>query len=227
MVYKTLVFDLDETLYPVECGLWEAIGERINSYMLDVMGFAREEIRPLRDKLYHQYGTTLRGLKMVYGVDEVDYLEYVHDVPLANYIKADERIRNVLLGFPQRRIIFTNGHTAHARRVLNLLNLEDCFDQIIDVLDVSPYCKPQPEAFNIMLEKAGGLLPNECILLDDNLGNVRSARQMGFHTVWVGRSDTSNGGADDYHAAVKTLLDLPLVLKSVLQEQEGGNGHHA
>ena len=34
----TLLFDLDDTLYAAECGLWPAIGQRITQYMIERLG---------------------------------------------------------------------------------------------------------------------------------------------------------------------------------------------
>ena len=33
MCFETLFFDLDDTLYPPTSGLWDAIGERIETFM--------------------------------------------------------------------------------------------------------------------------------------------------------------------------------------------------
>ncbi len=33
MHFKSLYFDLDDTLYPASSGLWDAIRERMNTYM--------------------------------------------------------------------------------------------------------------------------------------------------------------------------------------------------
>jgi len=43
MLFTTLFFDLDDTLYPPATGLWEAIGSRINLYMTERMGFPPEQ----------------------------------------------------------------------------------------------------------------------------------------------------------------------------------------
>jgi putative hydrolase of the HAD superfamily len=220
MTYSTLFFDVDDTLYPAQCGLWEAIGDRINLFMYERMGFPVDTLSARRSELFHTYGTTLRGLKMVYGVDEHDYLAFVHDVPLASYIHPDPAAREVLLRYPQRRLIFTNGDIHHACRVLTVLELSDCFEQIIDILSIWPYCKPQREAFQIALDKAGITEPHECILVDDSQNNLAAAREFGMYTVWVGspeveaRSSSLNHAR--YDACVPTFAQLPRVLDPIL-----------
>ncbi len=69
---ELLIFDLDDTLYPPESGMWHAIGERINQYIQKRLGLSLSEAIALRDQMYLQYGTTLRGLQMHYGVPPQD-----------------------------------------------------------------------------------------------------------------------------------------------------------
>jgi putative hydrolase of the HAD superfamily len=85
MRYSTLFFDLDETLYPSQSGVWDAIADRIDSYMLEILNFPAAEIHPMRSRLFKQYGTTLKGLQVVCEIDPYHYLQYVHDVPLKTF----------------------------------------------------------------------------------------------------------------------------------------------
>ncbi len=215
MPYSTLFFDLDETLYPSKSGVWEAIAARIDAYMTrHLTTVPPAEIPALRTRLFHEYGTTLRGLKTEYRIDELDFLRYVHDVPLKDLLKPNPWLRQTLLGYPLRRIIFTNADTNHARRVLDALGLQDCFERIIDVLEVSPYCKPQPEAFQLALERCGSLQPAECILIDDGRKNIAGAREAGLYTIWVGQK--GQGVDPGAHATIASILDLPQVLNPLL-----------
>ncbi len=220
MPYSTLFFDLDETLYPIGSGVWEAIAVRIDTYMAEHLPLTAEEIPALRTHLYHQYGTTLRGLKIEYGIDELDFLRYVHDIPLQNFLAPNPWLRQTLLGYPLRKIIFTNADIHHADRVLDALGLDGCFERIIDVLDTAPYCKPQPEAFQAALQLCGNLRPEECILIDDGVRNIAAAREVGLYTIWVGlNGQDSNSSAD---AQIASIQDLPLVLDPLLDSQSAG-----
>ncbi len=68
----TCVFDLDETLYPRASGVMPVIGERIQRYMVEQLGFPPEEVKVLRRKYYLQYGTALRGLQLEHTVNAED-----------------------------------------------------------------------------------------------------------------------------------------------------------
>jgi putative hydrolase of the HAD superfamily len=211
MSFSTIFFDLDDTLYPPSSGVWDAIGERINLYMCQRVGISPDEVTALREHLYHTYGTTLRGLTLTRGIDPRDYLAFVHDIPLQDYLTPDPSLPPLLKSIALRKVIFTNADRAHARRVLSILGVEDCFDQIIDVLDVAPYCKPMTEAFLQALELAGVSSPAEAIFIDDAPHNLRAARAMGFYTIRMG-----NSSADGCcHAVIQTLHDLPALLLSL------------
>ncbi|MEA4910146.1 MAG: pyrimidine 5'-nucleotidase [Chloroflexi bacterium] len=186
MSIRTIFFDLDDTLYPADSGVWMAIQDRIHIYMRDRLHIPADQIVPLRKELFNTYGTTLRGLQHTREIDTLDYLDYVHDIPLAQFFPPNPGLRTYLQSLPQRKIIFTNSDRNHARRVLKHLGVEDCFELLIDILDLDPYCKPQEAAFQIALRKAGEDQPQHCALIDDNVNNLATARSLGFYTVWVG-----------------------------------------
>src|SRR5512142_707586 len=118
MPFTTLFFDLDDTLYPPNNGVWGAIASRIESFMRDRVGIPPEEIPALRQTLFRTYGTTLRGLSITRHVDVHEYLAFVHDIPLKEYLVPDPRIRSIIQRYPQRKLIFTNADRNHAHHVL-------------------------------------------------------------------------------------------------------------
>jgi pyrimidine 5'-nucleotidase len=215
MPITTIFFDLDDTLYPASSGLWAAIRERITLYMYERLNIPWPEIPAMRERLFRTYGTTLRGLEANYTVDKLDYLAYVHDVPVRDYLKPDPAQRAVISALPTRKLILTNADSAHARRVLSALDLEDCFDGIVDVVTVHPYCKPQPEALTIALEKAGEPDPRRCALIDDLRHTTRAARDFGFYSLLYG--DGAPG--EDADAAFTSWSDLP----DLLSDRFSGN----
>ena len=205
MRFTTFFFDLDETLYPPNGGLWAEIRRRINTYLHKRMGFPLEQIETLREKYFSEYGTTLRGLQANHTVDTDDYLAFVHDVPLKSYIHPDPELREAIAGMPARKFIFTNADANHAKRVLEAMDLQGLFDGIIDVHAIAPYCKPMPESFVLALKAAGNPDPRTCVLLDDQGRITRAARTLGMFTILVGKAATP----DDADAALLRLADLP------------------
>ena len=195
MKYTTIFFDLDDTLYPASTGLWHAIKERMTIYMHDRMRFEPAEIPSLREKYYLQYGTTLRGLQANHEIDVEDYLAFVHDLPLSDYIRPNPALCEVIASLGTRNLVFTNADAAHARRVLKALELDDCFENIVDVNAVAPYCKPMPESFQIALQMAGESDPRCCVMIDDLPRTTKAAREAGLFGILYGQ-DTPHPDAD-------------------------------
>lgn len=218
MHFKTLFFDLDDTLYSSENGLWLAIRERMGRYLVERMGFPEEEVPALRRRYFETYGTTLRGLQINHLVDTDEYLAYVHDLPLMEFIQPAPELRELILSLPQPRWIFTNADSAHAGRVLSILGLDGCFTGIIDVRRLGFACKPEPEAYRQALQLAGESDPARCVMFDDSTRNLAPARAMGFTTVLV------HPGAQPDPAAclsISSLLDLPQAFPDLWQPGSG------
>ena len=202
---RCLLFDLDDTLYPQDNGVWDMVRVRINRYMLEEMGFAPEDIPELRHRLWQQYGTTLRGLQAEFSVNMDAFLDYVHDIPLETVLQPHPPLAALLDALPQRKVIFTNAHAAHAQRVLKALGIEEHFEQIVDIYAVQPYCKPHPQAFQAALNLIGES-PEACLLIDDSPKNLETALSLGFSALSVGRHSS------DGIPHINTILDLRDVL---------------
>ena len=86
MCFEVMFFDLDETLYPSNTGIWQAIGNRMDEYIQNELMISGQEVTDLRNELFHQYGTTLRGLREVYGINENEFLRFVHDIPIRSRV---------------------------------------------------------------------------------------------------------------------------------------------
>jgi putative hydrolase of the HAD superfamily len=205
MHYSTFFFDLDETLYPHTNGLWTEIRARINAYLHERMGFPLEQVESLRENYFKEYGTTLRGLQAHHTVDMDEYLAFVHDVPIHQYLHPDPELHAAIQAIPARKFIFTNADTNHANRVLEAVGLQGLFEAIIDVHAIAPFCKPMPEAFELALKAAGSPDPHACVLLDDQGRTTRAARTLGMYTVLVG----GDGPGDEADVALLRLADLP------------------
>ena len=208
MVFTTIFFDLDDTLYPAASGLWPALKARMNQYMIERMHFPAEDVPGLREKYFREYGTTLRGLQARHKIDTQDFLAYVHDVNLTDYIQPDPLQQSVLASLPTHNFIFTNSDVNHARRVLRVLQIEEYFADIVDVTRIDPYCKPNPESFALALKVAGESTPSKCIMIDDLPTTTKSAKALGFYSILFG-AGVSNGDSD---ATINDWRQLPTLL---------------
>lgn len=214
MTFTTIFLDLDDTLYPSSTGIWDLIGERINLYMHQKVGFPLEEVSSRREFLFHKYGTTLRGLQVEFGIDPRDYLDFVHQVPIESLLQPDPRLDHLLSAIPLSRWIFTNANRTHAMRVLKTLQVNTILDGIIDILDIAPFCKPMPEAFQLALKAAGNPIPEACILVDDTPRNLAAGRLQGMYTIQVGNQPSAGA-----HSHIPTIHELSSVLPFHLMEK--------
>ncbi|CAN4080671.1 unnamed protein product [Withania somnifera] len=143
--YDCLLFDLDDTLYPLSTGLAASVRENIEDYMVEKLGIEQSKIAELGNLLYKNYGTTMAGLRAIgYDFDYDEYHSFVHGrLPYEN-LRADPVLRSLLLSVPIRKVIFTNADKVHALKVLNKLGLEDCFEGIICFETLNPIHKSTP-----------------------------------------------------------------------------------
>lgn len=214
MSFTSLFFDLDNTLYPADNGIWASIGNRMNMFIGDQLKIPPDETYSLRREYYEKYGTTLRGLQFNQGIDPDDFLNFVHDLPIEEMIRPDPELLALLQNLSIKKFIFTNSNIEHAERVLQSLQIIDCFDKIIDIRALDFQCKPDPEAYQLALEFADESEPKKCIFLDDTLRNLKPAFDLGFYTILVG---TTKPNPVAYHS-LKRPHDLQYVMPDLLHQ---------
>ena len=180
---RSWIFDLDNTLYRADNGIFAQIESRMTDYVSAFLDLPRDDARARQKDLYRQYGTTLNGLMREHGCDAEDYLHFVHDIDLGD-LARDEALAFALERLPGRRFVFTNGCRDHASRILDRLGMTHLFDQVWDIrtMDFAP--KPDIQAYESVVASAG-LAPPEAAMFDDIARNLVPARAMGMTTVWL------------------------------------------
>jgi putative hydrolase of the HAD superfamily len=205
------LFDLDNTLYPPESGLFGAVDARINEFLAAHLGLRGPAADALRRRYHDEYGITLVGLMREHGTEPHHYLEFVHRVPVGDYLDAVPGLRELISGLPGRRSIFTNGSRRHALAVLSALGIEGLFEEIFDIVALGFRPKPDPETYRAVLEQLA-VEANRVVLLDDLARNLLPARALGMRTVLVGSGEPS----PDADFSIGTVLDLPAILPRLL-----------
>jgi putative hydrolase of the HAD superfamily len=215
-MFRYLIFDLDETLYPRQAGLMQEIGVRINRYLIENLHLPQEQANELRQRYYHQHGTALRGLVVERpDVDPEDYLHFVHDIRLTDYIGPNPALAEMLRSIPLTKVIFTNATAEHAQNVLNILGIADQFADIVDVRRVGYVSKPNTEAYQRLLDilQAHG---DECILIEDAARNLLPGKGLGMTTIFI---DSDDCAEIDY--CVPDILAVKDVVEDLLARQNG------
>ncbi|CAJ1977226.1 unnamed protein product [Sphenostylis stenocarpa] len=199
--FDSIIFDLDDTLYPFTTGIDSCVKKNIELFLIEKCGFSEPKALTLRVELFKTYGSTLAGLRALgYDITADEYHSFVHGRLPYDSIKPDVQLRNLLCTIKQRKIVFTNSDRIHAMRALDRLGIKDCFEQIICFETINPnlpnstrpdefpvLLKPSLDAFKIALH-AANVDPRRTLFLDDSVRNIAAGKEMGLHTVLVGKT---------------------------------------
>ena len=93
--YDYWVFDLDNTIYDFNLGLFRRISQRMTEYIKDYFDLNHTDALSLQKDMYRKYGLTLRGLMIEREIDPEPFLEYVHDVNF-NDLEIDYKLKKLL-----------------------------------------------------------------------------------------------------------------------------------
>ncbi|KAI7726021.1 hypothetical protein M8C21_033451, partial [Ambrosia artemisiifolia] len=219
--YECLLFDVDDTLYPLSSGLSAQFTKSIIEYMVNELDIDESKVQEISAQLYRDYGTTMAGLRAFgYDFDHDDYHSFVHGRLPYEYLKPDPVLRSLLHSLPIRKVIFSNGNEAHVAEVLHRLGLEDCFDDVICFESLNPkntinnpsapngsvigfgyngelpespiVCKPFENAFQQAF-KLAKINPHKTLFFDDSIRNIQTSKLTGLTTVLVGSSQRKPG----------------------------------
>jgi len=205
-----ILFDLDNTLYSESCGVFDLIDQRMNEWLISNLQIPESEVNEFRNKYFIKYGTTLRGLMLHHEVNPRDFLDYVHDVPVHEFLSADLELRETLEQVKTRKLIFTNSDLKHANRILDALGVRDQFERIFDIEAMLFIPKPNPDPYRLVLDYLK-LSPQDVLLIDDMERNLKPAQEMGMRTVLIGNGKP----VDDRHHAIENIKELTKVLEQI------------
>ena len=214
MKWLTILFDLDNTLYAADTGVFSLVDRRIHRFLVEQLGMADHEARAFRAHAIHTFGTTLRGLMFYHtDIDPIEFLDFCHDIPLETYLSPNRDLRRILEQLPQRKWIFTNSDMKHTRRVLRLLGVDDLFDEFITIETTGFIPKPHWESYAEVVRRLGHPA-SRAVFVDDLVQNLEGARPWGFRTVWVARRPWRAPRVNGIHA-IESILDLPDILNNL------------
>lgn len=177
------VFDLDNTLYPPAARLFDQIERRMTRYVMEALGVGRSEADRLRRKYWAEYGTTLAGLMREHGVDPGPYLTHVHEISLDG-LEPDAKLGASIAALPGRKIVYTNGSSGYAERVLDRRGLSGAIDAVYGVEHAAFRPKPERAAFETVFALAG-IRPQGAAMFEDDPRNLAEPHAMGMCTVHV------------------------------------------
>ena len=197
---RTWVFDLDNTLYPPDSGLWPKIDERITLFLIELFGLDGQSARALHKHYYRQHGTTLRGLADE-NLDQTEaFLEFVHDIDRSG-LAPNPLLARELRRLPGRRLIFTNGSRKHAVLTARQLGLEGLFEDAFDIVDAGLTPKPREAAYDAFFDRHD-VDPRTSAMFEDIAKNLSVPKARGMTTTLI----TAKLGQADHREAHDQIM---------------------
>ena len=187
--FQNWIFDLDNTIYDINLGLFKKISNRITDFIMSKYSLDIDQAKKIQKEYYLKYGLTLRGLIIEKKLEPEEFLDYVHDVEHPELKKNDQLISKIRI-LEGKKIIFTNATSKHAKKILKILELEHDFDQIIDIKDLEYIPKPDKRSYKKLLECLNLNKENldKTIFFEDTVKNLIPAKELGITTVWMKNS---------------------------------------
>jgi putative hydrolase of the HAD superfamily len=179
----TWVFDLDNTLYPASCRLFDQIDVKMGEFVSRLLGVDFAEAKLRQKEMFYKYGTTLRGLMTEHGIAPDDFLDYVHDIDHSP-VPVNVALDQVLHALPGRKLIFTNGTVAHAEKVLARIGITHHFGDIFDIVHSDFIPKPEMEPYRKFVAQTG-IAPESAAMFEDIARNLEAPHTLGMTTVLV------------------------------------------
>ncbi len=187
----TWIFDLDNTLYPASCRLFDQMHVKMGEYVSRLFDVEYAEAKRIQKTLFHKHGTTLRGLMVEHGHAPEGFLDYVHDIDYAS-VPPSPALDAALANLPGRKLVFTAGTNPHATRVLKRLGITHHFEAIYDIVDAQYIPKPNRAPYDQFL-KDHATNAKTSAFFEDIARNLEVPHSMGMATVLV--TDDENDDA--------------------------------
>lgn len=177
------VFDLDNTLYPRTCRLFDQIDKLITAYVADITGLDPVPARKLQKDFYRDHGTTLRGLMATRDVDPHHFLSKVHDIDYSP-VQPNPKLISAIKALPGQKLIFTNADVGHAEAVIDRLGGRDVFDGVFGIVEANFEPKPFRRPYEKFLADHD-VNAKQAAMFEDMEKNLLTAHEIGMGTVHV------------------------------------------
>jgi len=209
----TWVFDLDNTLYPADSGIWPKINERITLFLVDLFGLDGQSARALHQHYYMRHGTTLLGL-IEENIDAAErFLEFVHDIDRST-LKPDPVLAREVARLRGRKLIFTNGSRDHAMLTVRQLGLDGLFEDAFDIVAASLTPKPAEAAYRAFYDRYD-IDPRRAAMFEDVAKNLAVPKAKGMTTVLV---TAKPGQVDHRDFQDRTGTEIPRIADYVTDD---------
>ncbi len=206
---KTWIFDLDNTLHNADAGIFEIINQAMTKFMAHALSLDEQSASDLREQYWNQYGATLAGLKIHHPqVDLDEFLRVSHPLDLMNDVLTfDKQLHQTLQAITAPKIVFSNGPSFYIQHLLSALKINQHFQATFGVDNVNYLYKPETTAFKLVCHQSN-LKTTDCVMIDDSLANLVTAKSLGMKTIWFGPQSHENSEVDFCVQEINELLTI-------------------
>jgi len=182
---RVWLFDLDNTLHNASPHIFPHINRSMREYIERHLGVDETEATRIRQDYWDRYGATLTGLMRHHGTDPNHFLRETHRFDdLARMVVLDRGLQAMLSRLPGRKIIFSNAPRHYTDAILRLAGIRQQFDAVYSIEQLRFKPKPARSGFLRILQREG-LVARHCVMVEDSLVNLKTAKRLGMKTVWV------------------------------------------
>lgn len=207
---RVWVFDLDDTLHNASAHIFPVMNRAMTQYIMEHLELEEHAAHQLRQHYWHVYGATLKGLTRHHGVDPYHFLHETHKlIKLPEMVLQTKRLRHMLQSLHGRKAVFTNAPRNYALQVLDLLGIADCFELVFSVESVKFHAKPSVRGFQLLLKNMQAKA-SDCVMLEDNLSALMTAKRLGMRTIWITKKPQKPNFVDYRLSNVLALTHIKL-----------------
>lgn len=182
---RVWLFDLDNTLHNANPQIFPHINRAMTDYLKVHLALNEQDADALRVHYWRRYGATLLGLVRHHGVDPRHFLWHTHQFHnLSGMVRSEPGLGKTLTRLPGRKILFSNAPEHYSRRILDILGIASRFEAIFCIEHLKFLPKPDPGGFYRLLARSG-LRATQCVMVEDSLENLKTAKKLGMKTVWL------------------------------------------
>lgn len=204
---ETLVFDLDDTLYPHGHFLSdERFFQLLSSFAAKQNGLSEEEAHAITQK-YIAEGThdVMKSWQASHGFD-IEAFALNIDAQDISHMQPNEQVKQFLNDWQGRVVVFTNAHTTHAERLLEHLHLRQHVEHICDYTTRGGRMKPELAIYEELMHRINEN-PENCVMFEDKHKNLEPAKRMGMGTVLFWPEATAFDYVDRWYPDMPTWID--------------------
>jgi len=215
--YGLIIFDIDGTFYKfkdrIENGgriilpIRQEVLSRGIGFISRRLGVSEQEAARISQDNIALYGSVGAGLERRFGVNIQEYFFAAWNVDPSKYMDPDPEMRGLISGIQQKKAVLTSSPSIWAGNVLGFFEIDDLFNGYW--FGDHGTKKPNRVAYTQVLD--GLQTPAErTVFVDDELANLRPAKELGMTTVLVG--DCVDPSVD-YN--VESVHEVPRLIKGL------------